>query len=382
MPRHPLPKAATSKKIGETKSNTRSLFHGETKSHAGESTPVSTVFSASTPQRVPPSSNPSSPALYSAIHEYGAGLSVVTRGTSEDGLPAPTPLITGLLVDVDMGLGAADKPKVWTPAKILSINPTGDVTVEFDDGNTMNGIRQERVRIKGGFTATPSTALLERRMQSSQNNTSSTPAQESKGIHTPNTLTLEAMNQTQSTIASSRSLSRGNSYRSMTDSVAQKNMLDDTAVLEALHNSDLATAAMSPGKPTPNTDDSFSLAGTQFEDDENKQSSANILVPALDLSKTQETKDSGYISPPSSSPVKGRESLQKITERVIEMKTKRGGLNTAAYVSGFLSAREFESASRMRSLIGMLIDGVGKVGRIGDVSDKTRWAVTCREATS
>ena len=212
----------------------------------------STIYSASTPQRAPPSSNPSSPALYSSIHEYGAGLSVVTRG--EEGLPAPTPLITGLLVDVDMGLGAADKPKVWTPAKILAINPAGDVTVEFDDGATMTGVRQERVRMRVSAGLTPSTALLERRMQSQNPDDSrSTPAQESKGIHTPNTLTLEALNQTQSTIGTGRSLSRGNSYRSMTDSIAQKNMLDDTAVIDALQNSDLATAAMSPGKPTIDT---------------------------------------------------------------------------------------------------------------------------------
>ena len=108
------------------------------------------------------------------------------------------------------------------------------------------------MRVSAGLT--PSTALLERRMQSQNPDDSrSTPAQESKGIHTPNTLTLEALNQTQSTIGTGRSLSRGNSYRSMTDSIAQKNMLDDTAVIDALQNSDLATAAMSPGKPTIDT---------------------------------------------------------------------------------------------------------------------------------
>jgi len=375
--------------------NTPSLFYSDTKrttrgrgERKSDDTPVSSIYSASTPTRGALNSNPSSPAVNSTINQYGAsgspgGLRVQTRGAA-DGLMAPTPLITGMLVDVDMGLGAAHKPKVWTPAKILSINPAGDVTVEFDsDGQTMNGVIQDRIRIRGGL-ATPSTALLERRLSGAGSSTedlkdsASTPMEESKGIFTPNTITLDAMNNTQSTVNTGRTLSRGNSYRSMTDSLAQKQMLDDSAVLEALANSDLATAAMSPGKRTNDTDDSFSLVGTAF-DDENKSNAANrVDIPRLnitgegqDLGKTM---DSGYISPPSSSPVKsslsspgskkGRQVLQKIIDQLVSMKKERGGGNTSSFAVNFNSAREFESSGRVRSVMGMMVDAVSKVGGI------------------
>lgn len=253
LPKPPLYGNKNTTPPEETK--TRSLFHSETKrfhnnERKNEDTPVSSIYTAvsSTPTRNygginnSNNSNPSSPAVNSTINQYGAsaspghGLRIQTRGV--EGLMAPTPLITGMLVDVDMGLGAADKPKVWTPAKILSINPSGDVTVEFDsDGQKMNGVIQDRIRIRGGM-ATPSTALLERRLSgadSTQDLKAETPFEESKGIFTPNTMTLDAMNTTQSTINTGRTLSRGNSYRSMTDSLAQKQMLDDSAVLEVRH---------------------------------------------------------------------------------------------------------------------------------------------------
>ena len=95
------------------------------------------------------------------------------RVDTKDPNDVPTPLMKGMLVDVDLGLGAADKPKVWTPARIVGINTAGDCTVEFErDKSTMSGVLQARVRMRpvpslmGG--ATPSTAVLERRQMMEQ----------------------------------------------------------------------------------------------------------------------------------------------------------------------------------------------------------------------
>ena len=370
---------------------------------------------SSVPKKGGSGSAPPSPAVYSRINQY---LSETPSSNAEGeaghpSLPSTggrTPLMKGMLVDVDLGLGAHDKPKAWTPAKIVSVNAGGDVTVEFKkDGGVMNGVRQERVRIRD---VTPSTAYLERRGRETTASATATPSTEAKGIFTPNTATLVGETKGGGGGGGSAYSASGEENG---EGKMQRHMLDDSAVLGALEGADLATAAMvsSPlrsveasgaeqviivaGTPLSN-DSSFLAGGALIGDDdeggggggggggsdkengdengeengeESVERSSKFVVPKLNISGV-ESKEGGYVSPPSSksplksSPSKGSEVVRKIIEHVTKMKEERGGKNTNILGSTFNSAREFVCLNRVRSAIKVVCDGLCAVS--GDSS--------------
>ena len=285
---------------------------------------------------------PSSPALFGAINEVGAGLRIETK---EEG-QSETPLMRGMLVNVDVGLGSADKPSVWKNAKVVRVNGGGDISVEFDeDGRVLDGVRKERVRGRMGSGGTPSTMLLERRKRISEGKT-------------PTTVELE----------------RGGSYRSLEEtgegeSKAGMNgsMLDDSLVLEALRGSDLATQAMSPN-------DRKRRGGSEEWEEGEKENVGlgSVIIPKLILPKAEDgglgtigTMTDGYVSPPSVSPVRskrGEKVVGEIAEECLKMKEGRGGRNSNLYGKGFNSAREFESSARVRGALGCIVEGLGVAG--------------------
>jgi len=292
---------------------------------------------------------------------------------------APTPLMRGMLVDVDLGLGAADKPKVWTPARILSINPSGDCTVEFDkDGNTMSGILQNRVRMRAVPMLTPSTAVLERRQMREEKDNSYTPMTYSEAkISSSNTLSTSIMTvdtpeykDTPMNIATNekKMMSRENSYRSVL-TTDNKPMLDDSAVMQALNHADLAEAALSPG---PNSRSKRKIRPS----DDSLFSSGKVDVPVLNMELIGSEEKEGYVSPPSVSPARNMNAIDKIKQQAKVMKQQRlKTIGSGRYTHNnsllHLNFSDYVNSARVRSFISKCVDEVANSnGLVGDHVDE------------